>query len=418
MFVQQLMKERGENLPLEDSFEVTRKVKEMYCYTCSDIVKEFNKHDKEPAKYVKQWSGTKPKTGAPYSCDIGYERFLGPEVFFNPEIYSSKFTTPLPDVIDKCIQASPIDTRRALYKNIVLSGGSAMFKGFQKRLQRDVKKIVDVRVLASDHQHGGRVQAQLLEVNVVSHPIQRYAVWFGGSILASTPEFYTVYVVIVLAYPRVVGLQHCLVGRRVTKSVSLRFTNSAVITAIQCLLISVAIDEKENLVYVFGKIDGQTLLRKVAKLGKPVQLLSADKYPTNHADSNHNSSNNNKFEPHGEKGKQHSNCCCGDGRHHSSSSHKKAEEEEEHKCEPYVPPEISPIVCRDYYCKVHPRGRLITDRVPAENTSSFFGMAPFYSYQYPMGNGGMYGWQQPPPQFGYGRAMPRRMPHYDPFIFH
>ncbi|XP_042020684.1 actin-related protein 3-like [Salvia splendens] len=191
MFVQQLMKERGENLPLEDSFEVARKVKEMYCYTCSDVVKEFNKHDKEPAKYVKQWSGTKPKTGAPYSCDIGYERFLGPEVFFNPEIYSSELKAPLPDVIDKCIQASPIDTRRALYKNIVLSGGSAMFKGFQKRLQRDVKKIVDVRVLASDNQHGGRVQAQLLEVNVVSHPIQRYAVWFGGSILASTPEFYT-----------------------------------------------------------------------------------------------------------------------------------------------------------------------------------------------------------------------------------
>ncbi|XP_057776838.1 actin-related protein 3-like [Salvia miltiorrhiza] len=191
VFVQQLMKERGENLPVEDSFEVARKVKEMYCYTCSDIVKEFNKHDKEPAKYVKQWSGTKPKTGAPYSCDIGYERFLGPEVFFNPEIYSSDFTTPLPDVIDKCIQSSPIDTRRALYKNIVLSGGSTMFKDFQRRLQRDLKKIVDARVLASDHRLGGQVQAQLLEVNVVSHPIQRYAVWFGGSVLASTPEFYT-----------------------------------------------------------------------------------------------------------------------------------------------------------------------------------------------------------------------------------
>lgn len=43
-------------------------------------VQEFNKHDKDPAKYVKQWRGTKPKTGASYSCDIGYERFLGPEV--------------------------------------------------------------------------------------------------------------------------------------------------------------------------------------------------------------------------------------------------------------------------------------------------------------------------------------------------
>jgi actin-related protein len=35
-------------------------------------------------------------------------------------------------------------------------------------------------------------QVQAVDVNVVSHPIQRFAVWFGGSVLASTPDFYTV----------------------------------------------------------------------------------------------------------------------------------------------------------------------------------------------------------------------------------
>ncbi|XP_031477196.1 actin-related protein 3 isoform X2 [Nymphaea colorata] len=190
LFIQQLLKERGEHIPPEDSLEVARKVKETYCYTCSDIVKEFGKHDREPSKHIKRWTGVKSKTGAPYSCDIGYERFLGPEVFFHPEIYSSEFATPLPVVIDKCIQSSPIDTRRALYKNIVLSGGSTMFKDFHRRLQRDIKKIVDARVTASNARLGTEVKSQPLEVNVVSHPIQRFAVWFGGSVLASTPEFY------------------------------------------------------------------------------------------------------------------------------------------------------------------------------------------------------------------------------------
>ncbi|KAL9257537.1 Actin-related protein, partial [Drosera capensis] len=189
-FVQQLLRERGENVPPEDSFEAARKVKEMYCYTSSDIVKEFNKHDKEPGKYIKQWKGIKPKTGASYICDIGYERFLGPEIFFNPEIYRSDFTTSLPAVIDQCIQTAPIDTRRALYKNVVLSGGSTMFKDFNRRLQRDLKKIVDARILANEARLGGEVKSQPVEVNVVSHPIQRYAVWFGGSVLASTPEFF------------------------------------------------------------------------------------------------------------------------------------------------------------------------------------------------------------------------------------
>lgn len=36
------------------------------------------------------------------------------------------------------------------------------------------------------------LQSAPIDVNVVSHPFQRYAVWFGGSMLASTGEFYRV----------------------------------------------------------------------------------------------------------------------------------------------------------------------------------------------------------------------------------
>lgn len=48
--------------------------------------------------------------------DVGYERFLAPEIFFNPEIASSDYLTPLPEVVDNVIQVSPIDVRRGLYK--------------------------------------------------------------------------------------------------------------------------------------------------------------------------------------------------------------------------------------------------------------------------------------------------------------
>jgi actin-related protein 3 len=47
---------------------------------------------------------------------VGYERFLAPEIFFNPEIYSSDFLTSLPEIVDDMIQASLIDVRRGLYK--------------------------------------------------------------------------------------------------------------------------------------------------------------------------------------------------------------------------------------------------------------------------------------------------------------
>jgi hypothetical protein len=113
-----------------------------------DMAKEFRKYDEDPGKWVKQyaaeWRGTR------WQCDVAYERFLGPEIFFNPEICNADYTTPVPNVIDQTIQQSPIDTRRGLYKNIVLSGGSTMFKDFGKRLQRDIKRCVDDRIRKSE----------------------------------------------------------------------------------------------------------------------------------------------------------------------------------------------------------------------------------------------------------------------------
>ena len=74
----------------------------------------------------------------PYSCDIGYERFLGPEIFFHPEFVNPDFTSSISDVTDAVIQNCPIDCRRGLYGNIVLSGGTTMFKNFNLRLKRDI----------------------------------------------------------------------------------------------------------------------------------------------------------------------------------------------------------------------------------------------------------------------------------------
>ena len=79
---------------------------------------------------------------------------------------------------------SPIDTRRALYKNIVLSGGSTMYKDFGRRVQRDIKRLVDARMSESEARSGGSLKAQSVEVNVLTHHMQRFAVWFGGSVLS------------------------------------------------------------------------------------------------------------------------------------------------------------------------------------------------------------------------------------------
>jgi len=191
-FVQQLLRERDERIPPAESLEVAKRIKETYSYVCPNIAKEFLKYDHEPDKWFKKYQAIESVSKKPYTVDVGYERFLAPEIFFSPEIFSSDYTTPLPTLVDECVQSCPIDVRRGLYKNIVLSGGSTMYKDFAKRLQRDVKRMTDYRYEKTIELSGGRITPQKIDVNVLQHGLQRYAVWFGGSMLASTPEFYNV----------------------------------------------------------------------------------------------------------------------------------------------------------------------------------------------------------------------------------
>jgi actin-related protein 3 len=138
-----------------------------------------------------KWTGRSSRTQAPYTVDVGYEAFLGGELFFNPEIYGSESPKPLPQAVDEAILGAPIDTRRGLYRNIVLSGGTTLFKNFHKRLQQDLRDRVAARLAANLARL--RVQPAAppaeLKVKVHSHAMQRYAVWFGGSMLATDPGF-------------------------------------------------------------------------------------------------------------------------------------------------------------------------------------------------------------------------------------
>ncbi|VDI78410.1 actin-related protein 3 isoform X2 [Mytilus galloprovincialis] len=191
-FIQQLLREREVGIPPEQSLETAKAIKERYSYVCPDIAKEFAKYDADPSKWMKRFEGMNSITRQQFAVDVGYERFLGPEIFFHPEFSNPDFITPISEVVDTVIQNCPIDVRRGLYKNVVLSGGSTMFKDFGRKMQRDVKRVVDARLKVSEELSQGRIKPKPIDVQVITHHMQRYAVWFGGSMLASTPEFYKV----------------------------------------------------------------------------------------------------------------------------------------------------------------------------------------------------------------------------------
>lgn len=190
-FVKRLILERGAaDVPREHLNSIAQDVKEKYCRFSRDLAQEFAAFDADPNAAVKTYDFRDPKTHRMISIDIGHEQFLAPEVFFNPAIYSSSFTTPLPDVVNESILSAPRDVQRALYANIVPSGGSTMFINFVPRLKRAVTALVNARMekITSALAPGTEPPAKI-EVNVVKPPMQRNLVWHGGSKLASSDGF-------------------------------------------------------------------------------------------------------------------------------------------------------------------------------------------------------------------------------------
>ena len=103
-------------------------------------------------------------------------------MFFRPEIVDSKWESSLVQMLDETIQMCPIDCRRTLYKNIILSGGSTTIKNLVPRLDREVKNVVQNRL--NNYASKTNSKPSPIEINMYGSPYKNYAVWNGGSMLA------------------------------------------------------------------------------------------------------------------------------------------------------------------------------------------------------------------------------------------
>ena len=195
-FIEGMLRERGENIQTEDIYLACMNLKKKYGYVANDLLKEFAKYDKKEeddkmktfiqSNKFKMYSGIGKITQKPFSINLGYEVFLGPESFFSPEIIDKNWKMGLDETVDNTIQQCPIDYRRKLYSNIVMSGGSTQFKHFDRRLETTLQNRVDVRLAKNST---ADFKPKPIKVNVTNNLAQKHVVWLGGSTIASSDNF-------------------------------------------------------------------------------------------------------------------------------------------------------------------------------------------------------------------------------------
>lgn len=179
------LKERGEPAPHEDLLDIARVVKEKFAYVSKNVDADIEKFNKE--NRWKTYEGIGRTSGRPVKVNVGTEKFLAPEVFFDPGRLTNDWDKPLDEILDQTIQTAPIDLRRALYSNITLSGGTTMFKGFNRKLQRAMQNRVDQRLQRYRQVSGA--DPKPIKVKIDAPGNQRFAVWYGASVFASQEAF-------------------------------------------------------------------------------------------------------------------------------------------------------------------------------------------------------------------------------------
>jgi len=170
-YLRRLLRQRGYSFVSTAEKEIVRDIKEKLCYVALDPEKEL--------KLAEKVSGIEKTYVLPdgETITVGAERFLAPEVFFNPGVIGLD-SPPLDEVIVDTVKKCDVDLRRELYGNIVLSGGSTMFPGLKERLHKELSELVPENV----------------EIKIIAPPERQYSVWIGGSILASLRTFQKMWV--------------------------------------------------------------------------------------------------------------------------------------------------------------------------------------------------------------------------------
>ncbi len=75
------------------------------------------------------------------SISVGPERFIAPEILFNPSIRGMEFPG-LHTFLDSSIKKLDLDLRKNLYESIILSGGNTLINGFSERLANELEPLV------------------------------------------------------------------------------------------------------------------------------------------------------------------------------------------------------------------------------------------------------------------------------------
>lgn len=163
---------RGYSFNHSADFETVRQLKEKLCYVGYDLEIE-EKLALETTVLVESYTLPDGRV-----IKVGGERFAAAEALFQPHLIDVE-SSGIAELLFSTIQAADMDVRPALYKHIVLSGGTTMYPGLPSRLEREIKQLYLEQVLRGDTE-----KLKNFKLRIEDPPSRKNMVFIGGAVLA------------------------------------------------------------------------------------------------------------------------------------------------------------------------------------------------------------------------------------------
>ena len=172
------LRKSGYTFADSSDFKTLGEIKEKFAYVAYDYEQEMKLANETTALNATYHCPKGKRYTFGNKVHLSRERFMCTEPLFRPELVARE-ELGISEMVHNVIKNCPIDAKKKLWENIVLSGGTSMMAGLANRLEKELKQLYITDILKSNDPKA--LEKRNIKIKVYDYPDREFMVYNGAA---------------------------------------------------------------------------------------------------------------------------------------------------------------------------------------------------------------------------------------------